>query len=56
LHKIRCDLYHVRAIVDVLGEERGRLHRRFWKPHEFKAIAKRQAELRRELGLPESRA
>ena len=51
MHKVRCDTYHVRAIAEVLGEKRKHVPHGEWTAAEFAAIAKRQAEMRRELGL-----
>ena len=56
LHRIKCQTYHVRAITDVLGEERRHLHHSHWTASEWKAISKRQAELRSALGLEAIRA
>lgn len=51
--KVRRDTYACRAIAEVLGEHRRHEHPRFWTRPEWLAIAKRQKELRTELGLPE---
>ena len=51
VHKIRCDLYHVRAITEVLGDKRRHEHHRHWTAEEWKAISAKQAKYRAELGL-----
>lgn len=50
MHKVRCDTYHVRAIAEVLGERRRHTPHWQWTPEEFKAISRRQADMRKELG------
>ena len=51
MHKVRCDTYHVRAIREVLGEERRHTPHWRWTSEESVAISRRQAEMRKELGL-----
>ena len=51
MHKVRCDTYHVRAITEVLGEERRHTPHWRWTAEESVKISSRQAEMRKELGL-----
>lgn len=52
VQKAYRDSYHVRAAVEVLGDRKHVPHTE-WTAAEFKAVSKRQAELRAELGIPE---
>ena len=49
--KVRRDVYPIRAIAEILGEKRKHSMPEDWTAAEFKAISKRQAEMRKELGL-----
>lgn len=51
MHRVKCQTYHLQAIAEVLGDKRRHDHSRNWSPEEWKAISKRQAELKADLGL-----
>jgi len=53
MHKLRCDTYAMQAIIEVIGEARKFEPFRRWSLDESRAISRRQAEMRQELGLPE---